>query len=231
MARVIAALIRHGDYQQLSDTPSAHQPFALNAKGLTQGTELAAILNSFCNAQQCQIQPMIATSKLLRAWQTAQQLLIDLNQPRMQIQQYADLAERCVGSVANLTVAQIRELIKLDPRLDDLPSDWKSDSHYCLPFQGAESLLDAGQRVAKLLTAEIQILQQQSSSDQLKIFVGHGAAFRHAAYHLGIIDYEQIALLSMFHCQPVYIECLQDGSWQHIGGAWKIRSEHSQYTD
>lgn len=231
MARVIAALIRHGDYHQLADTPSAHQPFALTAKGLAQASDLAELVNTFCTKQGCQINPAIATSKLLRAWQTANQLTTTLNDPNIRIHEYQDLAERCVGSVANLPVTQIRELIRLDPRLDDLPKDWKSNSHYCLPFQGAESLLDAGKRVAALLSGEMQALKQHSQSDQLKIFVGHGAAFRHAAYHLGIIKYEQIALLSMFHCQPVFIEYTGNGNWQHIGGEWKIRSAHSQFTD
>ena len=231
MARVIAALIRHADYQQLADTPSAHQPFALTAKGLIQAQDLAVLINTFCTKQGCQINPVIASSKMLRAWQTAKQLTTALNNPDIQIHEYTDLAERCVGSVANLSVAQIRELIRLDPRFDDLPKDWKSNSHYCLPFQGAESLLDAGNRVAKLLSAEMQPLKQHSQSDQLKIFVGHGAAFRHAAYHLGIIRYEQIALLSMFHCQPIFIEYDSNGNWQHIDGAWKIRSAHSQFTD
>ncbi|OQK18398.1 hypothetical protein AU255_11445 [Methyloprofundus sedimenti] len=231
MARVIAALIRHGDYHQLADTPSAHQPFALTAKGLAQASDLAILINTFCTTRGCQINPVIATSKLLRAWQTAKQLTTALNNPGIQIHEYTDLAERCVGSVANLSVTQIRELIRLDPRLDDLPKDWKSNSHYCLPFQGAESLLDAGKRVATLLRAEMQPLKPHSQSDQLKIFVGHGAAFRHAAYHLGIINYEQIALLSMFHCQPVFIEYTGNGNWQHIGGEWKIRNAHSQFTD
>lgn len=36
MPRLIAALIRHAEYQQLPDTPSAHQPFALTTTGEQQ---------------------------------------------------------------------------------------------------------------------------------------------------------------------------------------------------
>lgn len=231
MPRVIAALIRHGDYQQLPDTPSAYQPFPLTAIGFTRAAELAPLIRLFCQHHLCQIDPIIASSRLLRAWQTAKELATGLNDTAFQIQEYAELAERCVGSMANLSVTQISELVSQDPRFEDLPRNWKSDSRFCLPFQGAESLLDAGKRVATLLSSEMQSLQQQSQSKQLKIFVGHGAAFRHAAYHLGILEYEQIALLSMFHCQPIFIEYLNDGSWQHISGEWKVRKAHSQYTD
>ena len=37
MARKFAALIRHGDSQQLAGTPSAHQPFPLTGEGFAQG--------------------------------------------------------------------------------------------------------------------------------------------------------------------------------------------------
>lgn len=230
MARIIAALIRHGDYQQLADTPSAHQPFPLTNKGQRQAQQLAPLILEQCRQLQCQIQPIIASSKLLRAWQTATTLINSLNDPRLIAQEYSHLAERSVGSVANLSETEIQAIIKQDPRYQDLPPNWKADSHFCLPFQGAESLLDAGQRVATFISSEMQALQQ-SQRNQLKIFVGHGAAFRHAAHHLGILQYEQIAQLSMFHCQPVFIEYRSDGSWQHVAGAWKVRSTHSQFTD
>ena len=44
MPRLIAALIRHGDYRQLPDTPSAHQPFPLTDLGEHQAREAAAAL-------------------------------------------------------------------------------------------------------------------------------------------------------------------------------------------
>lgn len=61
------------------------------------------------------------------------------------------------------------------------------------------------------------------SVDTLKIFVGHGAAFRHAAVHLGLLTTEQAVALSMYHCRPVFFERLQENRWQHVGGDWKIR--------
>lgn len=235
MARVIAALIRHGDYQQLIDTPSAHQPFPLNTRGVDQAAELAPMLAEFCLQQQCQINPQIASSRLLRAWQTARELIVNLGTATHKIKEHEELAERSVGSAANLSIAQITDIIHLDPRFDDLPKNWKSDSEFCLPFQGAESLIDAGKRLATFLSSEMQLLQSQFQSnsqiDQLKIFIGHGAVFRHAAYHLGVLEYAQIKQLSMFHCQPVFIEYQADGRWQHVGGAWKVRNVSSQYAD
>jgi len=231
MAKVIAALIRHGDYQQLADTPSAHQPFPLTEKGFFQANALAALIEEQCTQLNCRVNPVIASSRLLRAWQTANTLAKSLNSANYSVQEYTDLAERGVGTAANLSVQQIADIVLQDPRFEDLPKGWKSDSHFCLPFQGAESLLDAGRRVANLLHAEMQALQQQSQTNQIKVFVGHGAAFRHAAHHLGVLQYEQIAQLSMFHCQPIFIEYHAKNSWKHIAGEWKVRSAHSQFTD
>jgi 2,3-bisphosphoglycerate-dependent phosphoglycerate mutase len=73
MAKVIAALIRHGDYQQLTDTPSAHQPFPLTEKGFFQANTLADLIEERCTQFKCQINPVIASSRLLRAWQTDDQ--------------------------------------------------------------------------------------------------------------------------------------------------------------
>ncbi|MBE0471845.1 MAG: histidine phosphatase family protein [Methyloprofundus sp.] len=231
MAKVIAVLIRHGDYQQLADTPSAHQPFPLTAKGFSQANALAGLIKEHCTQLNCQINPVIASSRLLRAWQTANALAQNLNSSTYSVQEYTDLAERSVGSAANLSIQQITEIVQQDPRCSSLPKAWKSDSHFCLPFQGAESLLNAGRRVATLLQTEMHTLYQQSQTDQIKIFVGHGAAFRHAAYHLGLLQYAQISQLSMFHCQPIFIEYQAENSWKHIAGAWKVRSTHSQFTD
>ncbi len=91
--------------------------------------------------------------------------------------------------------------------------------------------MDSGKRVAEHLLNTMSDLQKTIKQPTLKLFVGHGAAFRHAAYHLGILKFEQIAQLSMYHGQPVFIELLEDGSWTHISGAWKIRKKISQYTD
>jgi len=74
-------------------------------------------------------------------------------------------------------------------------------------------------------------LSKEINNDTIKLFVGHGAAFRHAAFHLDILEFEQIAKLSMYHGQPIYIELLKNNQWVHIMGDWKIRGKTTQYTD
>lgn len=255
MARIIAALIRHGDYHQLEDTPSAWQPFALNEAGKNHAQAAAQSIEDILIEQNWLLHPCCDSSQLLRAWQTAEIICTAFsrnaagnvsttdkelknkhsyainNVSDISIDSFDALAERSVGSAANLTIAQIEEIIQIDPRFEPLPENWKSNSSFCLPLQGAESLIDSGKRVADHLLKQMSDLKKSVKQPTLKLFVGHGAAFRHAAYHLGILQFEQIAELSMYHGQPVFIELLDDGTWVHIAGQWKVREKKSQYTD
>ncbi|KEA61835.1 hypothetical protein ADIMK_3982 [Marinobacterium lacunae] len=233
MARLIAALVRHGDYHQLKDTPSAHQPFPLTEKGVNRARVAARGVAQMLSEKGWALAPDVDCSKLLRAWQTAQLFIEELEglfQKPAQLEPFEALAERGLGSAANLTTAQIREVIEADPRFDALPADWKSNSHYRLPLQGAESLMQAGERVARHINARMDALQPVDGADTVKLFVGHGAAFRHAAHLMGVLEFEQIAALSMYHAQPVYLERLQDGRWRHIAGDWKVRGKGA-YSD
>jgi 2,3-bisphosphoglycerate-dependent phosphoglycerate mutase len=170
---------------------------------------------------------------MLRAWQTAelfQQQLTKHSDQNYSIACFDALAERCVGAVANLSVEQIEHIIASDPRYQTLPANWKSDSYFQLPFQGAESLMQAGERLAKHLIGAMQSLTP-TETDQVKFFVGHGASFRHAAFQLGILQFEQIAQFSMFYAQPLLFEYHQDGSWSHIAGDWKLRKPKQEAID
>ena len=232
--RLIAALIRHGEYAQLPDTPSAHQPFALVAEGRAQALAAADQLHAVIASEQWSLLASIDSSSLLRGWQTARLIserLTALGLPGGEVESFDALAERGVGSAANLTIEQIVDVIRQDPRYPEPPADWKANSQYRLPFPGAESLLEAGERVASHLTRRMRELQQTVETSSLKLFVGHGAAFRHAAYRLGILQFEQIARLSMYHAQPVFLEYLPDGSWQHVQGEWKVRGADSRCLD
>ena len=233
MSRRIAAIIRHGDYYQIPGAPSAHQPFPLNADGEKQAAESADSIASILRQHNWSLNPEIDCSRMLRGWQTAQIIADSLGEKlsrQLQLQSFDELAERSVGCAANLTSEQIRDIIHNDPRYTDLPDDWKSNSEYRLPLQGAESMLEAGERVASHLLRRMSALPDEDT-DTLKLFVGHGAAFRHAAYHLGVLSFGQLRELSMFHCQPVLIEYLPGGAWRHIGGEWKLRSEQNGFTD
>jgi 2,3-bisphosphoglycerate-dependent phosphoglycerate mutase len=175
--------------------------------------------------------PVIDSSLQLRGWQTATIIASELEQrgvKGMAVESNENLAERCLGSAANLTVAQIEKIIADDPRYEPLPAGWKADSNFRLPLQGAESLMQAGERVMQHVTRLSGCLEAEISTDTLKIFVGHGAAFRHAAVHMGLLTAGQAVALSMFHCRPVYFERLhddQDNNWRHIAGEWKVRKE------
>jgi len=35
----------------------------------------------------------------------------------------------------------------------------------------------------------------------------------------------------MFHCRPVMLEYLPDGSWRHVEGEWKVRPGDGRFTD
>ncbi|MES9900074.1 MAG: histidine phosphatase family protein [Sedimenticola sp.] len=234
MPRLIAALIRHGDYRQLPKTPSAHQPFSLTSEGEEQAHQAGVKLRESIDSNGWALSASVDSSQLLRSWQTAQIIIdeiIDRFLTSPVLTGYDDLAERGLGSAANLTIGEIEAIIREDPRFSELPSDWKSNSGFRLPLQGAESLLEAGERVAGHLNRQMDLLSKHADTDTLKLFVGHGAAFRHAAYHLGVLSYEQIAQLSMFHAQPIYLEFLPEGKWLHIAGEWKVRVKQSEYTD
>lgn len=233
MARRIAALLRHGDYRQLPGAPSAHQPFPLTEAGEQQASEAAAVLAEDISAHGWQLQPVIDSSCLLRGWQTARlvsEQLRRLSDTDCEVESFPALAERGVGSAANLTIAEIEAIVEADPRYPPLPSNWKSDSYFCLPLQGAESLMQSGERVAAHLR-ERMALTGNVAHDVIKLFVGHGAAFRHAACVLGAMPYEDIARLSMYHARPVYLEVSDSGDWQHVGGEWKIRDAGSERID
>ena len=224
--RLVAALIRHGDYKQLADAPSAHQPFALTAEGETQACAAAKSLGAMLTETGWSLDREVDCSQLLRAWQTARLIIENLDDrfaAAARLLEFADLAERSVGIAGNLTLQQIDSVIAEDPRYPAPPAGWKSNSDYCLPFPGAESLMQAGERVARHVDRRMRQLAGTADVDTVKLFVGHGAAFRHAAFGMGVLDRTQIARLSMHHAGPVYLEYLHGAGWRHVGGEWKIR--------
>ena len=226
--KITLAFVRHGEYQQKPETPSAFQPFGLTAKGKEQSEATAKIIEQFAQAHHLKIHSSIYSSNLLRAWQTAN-IIKDNMADRPQIETSSQINERSVGAVANLTVTEIEALLKEDPRYECPDFNWKSDSYYCLPFDGAESLMDSGERLAKFIHKEFLNLRNTVKQNTLMIIVGHGASFRHAAYLLGILEFEQIAKYSMYHASPLFFEYAiaknqQGGSFIKIHGEWKVRA-------
>lgn len=220
MAEQYIALIRHGDYQQRPNTPSALQMGGLTDAGLQQAQACAALVQARLDQFGWDLAPKVHCSSSRRAWQTAmlccQQLACSF-----ELQQSDALCERSVGAAANLSSEDIEQLIAADERFDSLPAGWKSDSHFRLPVAGAESLIEAGQRVAAYLRAA---LPAPTAPAQLHLFFGHGASFRHAAHELGILSLEQVQALSMHHAQPVILMRNPDGKFEHHSGDWKLRT-------
>jgi len=225
---ITLVFVRHGEYQQKPKTPSAFQPFGLTDKGQQQSVATAKIIEQFAEAHNLKIHSAIHSSNLLRAWQTAKIIKENINYD-FDIETSSQLNERSVGAVANLTVTEIEELLKEDPRYDCPDFNWKSDSYYCLPFDGAESLMDSGERLAKFIRKECVKLRKSVKKNTLMIVVGHGASFRHAAYLLGILEFEDIAKYSMYHAAPLFFEYTEaknqpDRSFVKIHGEWKVRA-------
>ncbi|WP_404326661.1 histidine phosphatase family protein [Cobetia sp. UIB-001] len=228
------ALIRHADYHQQIDTPSALQPFPLTRRGERQAREGAEEVLALCQAHGWQPASTVHASSLLRAWQTAQvmnEVMGDRTEREFSLMAHDALWERSLGSAANLTTAQIAEAVRHDPRVDFLPADWKSNSHFRLPLPGAESLMQAGQRVAGFIASLPAPTSPPPSGASLTLVVGHGAALRHAAHLLGVLDFDQIAGLSMHHARPVVIEETPSGAWRHVAGEWKVRQRHEPAQD
>jgi len=212
------ALIRHGAYHQLDNTPSALQPFPLSDEGQNHARQGARELAQGLQTLGWKETPQLHSSVLLRAWQTAEiyAQTLGLSVPP---EQSPALCERSVGSAANLSIKAIEALLADDPRYLPPPRDWKSRSDYRLPLPGAESLDEAGARVAQY------ILSQCAANGERKpvqLFVGHGAAFRHAARDLGILETAEIPGLSMHHGRGLLFE-YRDKSWTLLSGAWKTR--------
>lgn len=222
MTRLIA-LIRHGDYEQLAKTPSALQPYPLTDEGAEEVRQQARRFRNWLEQQDIRPSAEVHCSTLLRAWQTAQlymEELADLFSSTPELHSFPGLCERRVGSVANLSTGEIERILELDPRFEPAPKGWKSDSHYRLPLEGAESLMDAGARVAGHLR-----LYAAAPERGLQLVFGHGAAFRHAAHHLNVIEFDDIKRLSMYHGHPVVLQQDPLTGWSHHSGEWKIRQK------
>lgn len=221
---MIAVFIRHADYHQLKGVPSAHQPFALNSAGMLKSAEGAEVLLDTLKNKKWHCHPQIHSSHMLRAWQTADIIRQHIDE-KMEIFEFDALAERSVGCLANFSVKQIDEIIEADPRISDIPRDWKRNSHFRLPFQGAESLIMAGQRVAGHIQQRMRYLEVTENNPQLaQLFVGHGAAFRHAAFELGVLSLDEVPQYSMYHAKPVFLE-YKNGQFKHVAGDWKKRTD------
>jgi bisphosphoglycerate-dependent phosphoglycerate mutase len=220
----IIAILRHADYNQPANVPSALLPYSLTVLGQRQAADATILLNEFITARNIKCHPQIDTSKMLRAWQTAHIIKITLGpilQQKFFLDEFSELAERSVGAMANLTVNEITNIMLLDPRYEKPPKNWKSLSNYCLPYQDAESLIDAGSRVASYLNTTFNKMAAEGDN-RLKIIVGHGASIRHAVMHLGLLSPDSVGNVSMYHATPIFLT-KKSNQWRHLDGNFKPR--------
>lgn len=225
----IAIFIRHADYHQRPATPSAHQPFSLTDEGARQALGAVRQIQEMLEGQGWACHPVIHSATMLRAWQTAK-IIADGLEAVMEVAETDLLAERGLGAAANLSLPEIERVIAEDPRCGALPDDWKSDSHFRLPVLGAESLMQAGERVAGYLSSVLDGISPGEGGTAV-LFVGHGASFRHAAHHLGVLGFDEIAKLSMYHARPVALARDGTGGWHHVAGEWKVRKKTDAVLD
>ncbi|MBK8263016.1 MAG: histidine phosphatase family protein [Nannocystis sp.] len=239
MPRLIAALIRHAAYEQPEGVPSAHLPYPLTAQGVLQASLLGDTLAERVLAGELRLAPTIHSSSLRRAWQTATLLAEALHRRlgvAFEVDQHDALAERGLGAFANLSVSAIEALVASDPRYSPLPPGWKADSYVRVPAIGAETLDEAGQRVAAHIEAALTALEAAAAAlppdpPLVQLFIGHGAALRHAALRFGVLGRTDLPRLSMHYARPVLLERTAPRTYRHHSGEWKLRRPTAEPTD
>lgn len=228
MQPFFVALVRHGSFARPEGVPSAHLHHDLTPGGREEAREGATLLLEIASERGWAFDPVIDSSRLRRAYETAviyRDLMGRALSRSFEIHQTDALLERSLGSAANLTERQIEEIIAGDPRYPNLETGWKRQSQTLLPFPGAESLLTAGKRVAEHVR-----WRMPTTGNVIKIFVGHGGAFRHAAHHFGVLSLARVAEVSMYCGRPVVL-AFSDYRWQHVVGDFKPRRTGARHLE
>ena len=87
--------------------------------------------------------------------------------------------------------------------------------------------MDAGVRVAAYLRTTLARLQTDAGAPGREgnacLFVGHGAAFRHAMHELGVLSLHDVRRFSLYHARPIVFEVRTGEVWAHVAGDWKLR--------
>jgi 2,3-bisphosphoglycerate-dependent phosphoglycerate mutase len=222
--RRVAAFVRHGHFDRPEGTASAHSLYPLSAEGRGQATRAAVPILEMCRDLDLEIDSRIEASQLLRAWQTAKivgEALGERTGERFYVIQRDELIERGLGSATNMTFERIHEMLAADPRVGPLPDGWRRMPEFRLPVQGAESLMQAGARVASRVASSINSIPDDDERDVVRLFVAHSGCLRHAAVALGAVDVRVVPGLSMDFAQTVMIEKLPNGDWVHVGGQFR----------
>ncbi|MBV6638484.1 MAG: histidine phosphatase family protein, partial [Mameliella sp.] len=78
--RAYVAILRHGAYHQRKGVPSARQPWPLTDEGRAQARAGADLLAAMIAERGLRLSPVIHASHQLRAWQTAQEVAVQLGE-------------------------------------------------------------------------------------------------------------------------------------------------------
>ncbi len=226
--RRVAAFVRHGHFDRPEGTASAHSLYPLSAEGRGQAERAAGPVLEMCQDLALEMDARIEASQLLRAWETANLLgqalterMAERTGQRFHVIQRDELIERGLGSAANMTFERIHELLAADPRLGALPDGWRRMPEFRLPVQGAESLMQAGARVAARVATSMDSIPDEDPRDLVRIFVAHSGCLRHAMVVLGALDVRTVPGLSMDFAQTIMVEKLPNGDWVHVGGQFR----------
>ena len=190
-------LIRHGqsEWNALNQFTGWKDP-DLTAKGIEEAHNAGKIINNLkINFD------LVFTSALIRAQNTAQIILKEINQPLSTIKNQA-LNERNYGDLAGLNKDDARKRWG-----DEQVHIWRRS--YDVPPPGGESLKDTGERVLPFFMKEI--LPQVCKGKNVLV-AAHGNSLRSLIKFLDNISDEDIVKLEIATGAPIHYVINEDGS-------------------
>ena len=190
-------LIRHGqsEWNALNQFTGWKDP-DLTAKGIEEAHNAGKIISSLkINFD------LVFTSALIRAQNTAQIILKEINQPLSTIKNQA-LNERNYGDLAGLNKDDARKRWG-----DEQVHIWRRS--YDVPPPGGESLKDTGERVLPFFMKEI--LPQVCKGKNVLV-AAHGNSLRSLIKFLDNISDEDIVKLEIATGAPIHYVLNEDGS-------------------
>ena len=190
-------LIRHGqsEWNALNQFTGWKDP-DLTAKGIEEAHNAGRIINNLkINFD------LVFTSALIRAQNTAEIILKEINQPLSTIKNQA-LNERNYGDLAGLNKDDARKRWG-----DEQVHIWRRS--YDIPPPGGESLKDTGERVLPFFMKEI--LPHVCEGKNVLV-AAHGNSLRSLIKFLDNISYEDIVKLEIPTGAPIHYVINEDGS-------------------
>ena len=190
-------LIRHGqsEWNALNQFTGWKDP-DLTAKGIEEAHNAGRIINNLkINFD------LVFTSALIRAQNTAEIILKEINQPLSTIKNQA-LNERNYGDLAGLNKDDARKRWG-----DEQVHIWRRS--YDIPPPGGESLKDTGERVLPFFMKEI--LPQVCKGKNVLV-AAHGNSLRSLIKFLDNISDEDIVKLEIPTGAPIHYVINEDGS-------------------